>query len=231
VSAGGPKVWITRTAPGADRLADRVRDAGFEAVVSPLLMLDPDFRPPEVALDDVAALAFTSVNGLAFADLTAQRNWPVFAVGDRTAEAARRKGFTHVASAGGDATALAERIARGWAGRAGVLLVPGAEQPAADMAGLLAGRVPTRSLAVYRTVEAPAAAPEFFDIVLLQSARAAEALARRLTSEAAANRVAVALSPTVAWPIRASGFVEVRIAARPDENSLIAALGKPARPV
>jgi hypothetical protein len=41
----------------------------------------------------------------------------------------------------------------------------------------------------------------------------------------------VALSPAVAWPIRASGFVEVRIAARPDENSLIEALGKPARPV
>jgi uroporphyrinogen-III synthase len=227
----GPLVWITRTAPGADRLADRVREAGYEAVVSPLLALDPDFRPPEIALDEVAALAFTSVNGLAFADLTLGRDWPVFAVGARTAEGARRKGFIDVIAAGGDAVALADRIAADWAGRPGVLLVPGAEQPAADMASLLAGRVPVRTLPVYRTVETAMPAPEAFDIVLLQSARAAGALARRLTPRAAANRIAVVLSPAVAAPIRDCGFVEVRIAAHPDENSLMEALGKAPRPV
>ena len=231
MSATGPVVWITRTAPGADRLADRVREAGFEPVVSSLLILDPDFRAPDLALDDVAALAFTSVNGLAFAALTPRRDWPVFAVGDRTAEAARREGFTDVVSADGDAAALADRIARDWAGRQGVLLAPGAERPAADLAGLLAGRVPTRSLAVYRTVESAALVPEAFDIVLLQSARAAEALARRVTPPALTNRIAVALSPAVAEPVRASGFTEIRIAARPDENSLIEALGKAPRPV
>jgi uroporphyrinogen-III synthase len=146
VSVAGPVVWITRTEPGADRLADRVREAGFEIVVSPLLVRDPDFRPAGPVLDGVAALAFTSVNGLAFADLTPRRDWPVFAVGDRTAEAARRKGFTEVVSAAGDATSLAARIAAAWGDRQGVLLVPGAERPAADMAGLLAGRVPVRSL-------------------------------------------------------------------------------------
>jgi uroporphyrinogen-III synthase len=226
-----PTVWITRTAPGADRLAVRVRDAGFKAVVSPLLTRDPDFKPPAAALDDVAALAFTSVNGLAFAALTPRRDWPVFAVGDRTAEAARREGFNQVISAEGDAAALADRIARDWAGRKGVLLAPGAERPAADMAALLSGRVPTRALAVYRTVESAAPFPEAFDIVLLQSARAAEALARRSTPPALASRVAVALSPAVAGPIRASGFAGIRIAARPDENSLIEALGKARRPV
>jgi uroporphyrinogen-III synthase len=231
VSVAGPVVWITRTEPGADRLADRVREAGFEIVVSPLLVRDPDFRPAGPVLDGVAALAFTSVNGLAFADLTPRRDWPVFAVGDRTAEAARRKGFTEVVSAAGDATSLAARIAAAWGDRQGVLLVPGAERPAADMAGLLAGRVPVRSTAVYRTMEAVAPTPDAFDIVLLQSVRAAEGLARRLSPEAPANRVAVALSPAVAAPIRASGFAEVRIAAHPDENSLMQALGKAPRPV
>lgn len=241
MSTSGPIVWITRTAPGADRLADRVREAGFEAVVSPLLKRDPDFTAPNVRLDDVAALAFTSVNGLAFAALTPRRDWPVFTVGDRTAEAARREGFFDVVSAGADAAALADRIARDWldkgrldkdrADRDGVLLCPGAERPAADMAALLADRVPTRTLAVYRTIESTAPTPEAFDIVLLQSARAAEILARRLTPQAAAARIAVALSPAVAAPIRAGGFAEVRIAARPDENSLMEALGKAPRPV
>jgi uroporphyrinogen-III synthase len=229
--SSGPTVWITRTATGADHLADRVRAAGFAPVVSPLLRLDPEFRPAGVALDDVAALAFTSVNGLAFADLTARRDWPVFAVGDRTAGAARRKGFTDVTPAGGDAKALADRIARDWAGRHGVLLVPGAEQPAADLTSLLAGRVPTRSLAVYRTVESVAPPPETFDIVLLQSARAAGVLARVLLPNSAAGRVAVVQSPAVADPILASGFAEVRIAAHPSENSLLEALGKARRPV
>ncbi len=227
----GSLVWITRTAPGADRLADRVRAAGYEAVVSPLLTLDPDFRAPDMALDDVVALAFTSVNGLAFADLTPRRDWPVFAVGGRTAEAARRRGFTEVVSAGGDASSLAERIAADWSGRTGVLLVPGAEQPAADLGALLVGRVPVRTVPVYRMVETPAPAPDAFDIVLVQSARAAVALSRRLTPQAAANRIAVALSPAVAAPIRACGFADVRIAERPDENSLLEALGKAPRPV
>jgi len=235
VSVSRPTVWITRTAPGADRLADRVRAAGFAAVVSPLLTRDPDFRAPEVPLDDVAALAFTSVNGLAFARLTPRRDWPVFAVGDRTAEAARRAGFTDVVSAatstGGDAAALAERIAADWGDRRGVLLVPGAEQPAVDLAGLLVGRVLVRAFTVYRTVETAAPVPATFDIVLIQSARAAEVLARGLIQEAAAKSIAVALSSAVAAPIAACGFAEVRIAARPDENSLMEALGKAPRPV
>ena len=44
--------------------------AGFDPVVSPLLVADPDFVVGDVTplIADVAALAFTSVNGLAFAD-------------------------------------------------------------------------------------------------------------------------------------------------------------------
>ena len=229
----GPKVWITRTAPGADRLAHRVREAGFEPVVSPLLMTDPDFPTPDLSslLDDVAVLAFTSVNGLRFADLTPRRDWPVFTVGDRTAEAARAKGFTDVTSADGDARILADLIAARWGGREGLLLAPGAERPAADLAVLLSDRVPVRSLAVYRTVENTNPIPTDFDIVLLQSVRAAETLALKLPQESAAGKVAIALSPAVAEPIRSTGFTEIRIAAHPDENRLLTALGNPPGPV
>jgi len=229
----GVRVWITRTTPGADRLADRVRTAGFQPLVSPLLGLDPDFPAPDLTslLEDVAALAITSVNGLRFADLTPRRDWPVFAVGRRTAEAARARGFTDVISADGDARTLASTIAAAWVDRDGVLLAPGAERPAADLAALLGDRVGVRPLAVYRTIVAPAPIPTAFDIVLLQSVRAAEAMARRLSPDAAHGRVAVALSPAVAEPIRRAGLAEIRVAARPDENSLLTALGKPPGPV
>jgi uroporphyrinogen-III synthase len=221
-------IWITRTAPGCDRTARAVHDAGFEPVIAPLLVADPAFHPPAVAsnLDDVAALAFTSVNGLAFADLTPRRDWPVFAVGARTAEAARARGFTDVVSADGAATDLADLIARQWRARPGVLLAPAAARPAADLAALLEGRVPVRSLAVYNTLESPEPLPDAFDVVLIHSPRAAETLARRLSPGAASGRVAIALSPAVATPLQGLGFAEIRIAARPDEHALMQVLGK-----
>ena len=227
-------VWITRTAPGADRTAEAVRAAGFETVVSPLLAANPAFAPAEIAplLEGVTALAFTSVNGLAFADLTLRRDWPVFAVGDRTAEAARERGFTDVRSAGGDARDLAALIRREWpalpqGAQAGRLLVPTATRPAADLAAMLEGQVQVRAVAVYETLESPASPPGDFDIVLIHSPRAAEALARRLTPAQASGRVLVALSQACAEPLHPLGFDEIRVAAHPDEASLLQALGKP----
>jgi uroporphyrinogen-III synthase len=231
-SEDGPRVWITRTAPGAARTAEAIRDLGFIPVVVPLLEVRPLEKAADLDLGDVAALAFTSVNGLIFADLTLRRDWPVFAVGHRTAQAARDRGFTDVRSAGGDAEDLATLIAREWGARGlsrgpGVLLVPGAVSPSADMAGLLAGRVPVRSMPVYETVETAVQTPAAFDIVLVHSARAAEALTQCLDPLTAAGRTAVALSPQVAGPLEALGFAALRIAARPDETSLLEALGNP----
>lgn len=237
-SPGAPRVWITRTAPGAERTAEAVSRAGFTPVISPLLVANPAFAAADIApmLEDVAALAFTSVNGLAFADLTPRRDWPVFAVGDRTAEAARERGFTDVTSASGDARDLAALIDRDWPARLGadhpgLLLVPTAVQPAADLAILLEGRVRVRRAVVYETLESPTALPDAFDIVLIHSPRAAQILARRLTPEAASGRIAVALSPAIAVPLQALGFADLRIAARPDETSLLEALGKSATAV
>lgn len=228
----GLKVWVTRTAPGAERTADAVRKAGFEPVVSPLLIADPAFRaePLDPGLDDVAALAFTSVNGLALADLTPRRDLPVFTVGDRTAQTARDRGFTEVVSANGDAGDLARLIATQWGQRSGLLLVATAARPAADLAALLADhasdRIRVRTIAVYGTIETTDPLPAAFDIALMHSTRAAEVLARRLPVGAAAGRIAIALSDAVAAPLHPLGFAELRIAAHPDERSLIAALGK-----
>lgn len=230
-SPAAPLVWVSRTAPGADRTACAVEALGYRSLQAPLLVANPDFARPaeDLALDAVAALAFTSDKGLIFADWTPRRDWPVFCVGDYTAKAARERGFTDVRSAGGDARDLAKLLRRDWPGlkAEGHLLVPTAVEPAADLSVMLRGEVPVRLVAVYETTETSAPLPEAFDIVLLHSPRAARALARRLSDGGAAGRIAIALSEAVAAPLSPLGFKEIRIAAHPDEASLLEALGKP----
>ena len=106
------KIWITRVQPAADVTAERVRAMGHDAVVVPLLEVQvlPDV---DVDLRGVAALAFTSANGVrAFADKSGERGLKVFAVGAATALAARKAGFKSVLSADGDVLALGKALHR-----------------------------------------------------------------------------------------------------------------------
>ncbi len=230
------RVWITRAQPGAARTAARLAALGYEPVVAPLLAIRPlpDALAQAPAFATVAALAFTSPNGVeAFAALTPElRDRPVFAVGDATAEAAREVGFTDARSAAGDIHALAALIAD--SPIHGLILVPGAREPAGDLPALLPDHA-VRRLPVYAAEETDAAAPADFDAVLLHSPRAARALAAALatvlTPDAAANRLAVCISTAAAAPLTAFSFAEIRTADAPDENSVLTALGKSAGPV
>ena len=230
------RVWITRAQPGAARTAARLTALGFAPMVAPLLAVRPLPDALDAAPDfaSVAALAFTSPNGVAaFAALTPElRDRPVLAVGDATAEAARDAGFTDACSAAGDIHALARLISA--SAIKGLILAPGAREPAGDLPALLPGR-DIRRLPVYAAEETDTAAPADFDAVLLHSPRAARALAAALaavlTPDVAANRVAVCISAAAAAPLAALSFAEIRTAEAPDENSVLTALGKSAGPV
>ncbi|WP_392355031.1 uroporphyrinogen-III synthase [Brevundimonas sp. LF-1] len=180
--------------------------------------------------DAVAVLALTSPNGVeAFAPLIPRfRDHPVFAVGDATAEAARAAGFADVRSAAGDIHALARLIAA--EAPPGPLLAPGAREPAGDLPALLPDR-PVQRLPVYAAFETHAPAPGAFDAVMLHSPRAARALATDLPRAASSGRLAVCISDAAAAPLRPFDFTQIRIAAAPDEPSMLSALGKPAAPV
>ena len=223
------RVWITRAQPGAARTAARLTALGFTPVVAPLLTIRPlpDALTQAPGFATVAALAFTSPNGVAaFAALTPDlRDRPVFAVGDATAEAARDAGFTDARSASGDIHALARLIAA--TSVEGLILAPGAREPAGDLPALLPAHQIQR-LPVYAAEETDAVAPADFDAVLLHSPRAARALAGVLTPNAARNRLAVCISPAAAAPLAALSFAEIRVAEAPDETSLLTALGKSA---
>ena len=219
------EVWVTRAQPQAEATAGRLRERGLRPLVAPLLAVRP--LPAVLDLQGVGALAFTSLNAVdAFVAVSPERGLPVFAVGDATAEAARRAGFGHVESAAGDVNALAALVAaRG--GRSGEVLHPSALQPAGDLVALLqqAG-VPARRVALYETVPvppSPAAAEAWPGLraVLLHSPKGAAAFAAATSGWPAGEARVLCLSAAVAQALGGGDGPEPEVAPRPDEAALL----------
>ena len=218
------RVWVTRARPGADRTAGRLGALGFEPLVAPLLGIHALSATPD--LTGVQALAFTSANGVsAFAALSDARTLPVLTVGDATARAAREAGFATVRSADGDLAALAALIRAEAPGL--TLLHPSAAEPAGDLSVAVGEAARVHSLPVYEARETGAEAPGVWDAVLIHSPRAGRALAASLSPEKAEGRIAVAISAAAAAPLGRLPFAEIRVAAAPTGDALLAALGKP----
>lgn len=216
------KVWITRARPGAEATAARLTALGFSPVIAPLLEVRP--LAAEIDLTGADALVFTSINAVAaFTALSPARDHRVFAVGDATARAALEAGFASVRSADGDLSALATLIHAD--GKGLTLLHPAAAQHAGDLASLVGDAAHVRTVAVYETVETDARPFEAWNAVLIHSPRAARALASAAPD--VAGRLACAISEAAAAPLAPLVFAEVRIAAAPTEDALLAALGKP----
>lgn len=232
MSAGAYRVWITRAEPGASATADRVRDLGHAPVVEPLLRIEA-LADVAVDLTGVEALAFTSANGVrAFAGLCPERSLKLFAVGAGTAAAAKAAGFRAIYSADGDVAALALRIAARRNELKGVVLHPGAAEPAGDLVGdLTAHGVAARGLPLYDavTVTPPA---DFFDrlagieVVLVHSPKAARALAELLKTRDAAHLRLLCLSQAVARPLARAKVREVASAPFPIEAALLNLIGR-----
>ena len=225
----GSRVWVTRASPGAQATAERLHALGFEPVVAPLLEVRAVSGGP-IDLSGIAALAFTSANGVAaFAARSAERVLPVFTVGAATAEAARSAGFASVVSADGDVEALAPLIAA-HGPFAGAVLHPAPAEPAGDLCAALVnlGVRATRAV-VYETVARPLDPAEAAQIagvnaVLLHSPKAARAVADWLGRFPARHLVAVCLSANVAAPVANAGLAAVLVAAEPNEAALLETL-------
>jgi uroporphyrinogen-III synthase len=232
MAAARKRIWVTRSAPGADATAARLRAMGFDPVVAPLLDLKP-VEGARIDLDSIAAIAFTSANAVRFfAEKSHERGLKVFAVGAATAEAARKARFATVLSTDGDVKALAAAMALRKRELKGVILHPGAAEPAGDLAGALAAQgMEVRSVALYDSVPAeipPDLIAELGQLhgVLLHSPKAAQALARLLKKTPAPALHAWCLSKAVARPLARIPLAERTSAALPNEDSLLSLLSR-----
>lgn len=227
---------VTRPADEAERTAADLRGRGHDVVLAPLLRIetvaDADFGPgPWVGVLLTSANAIRALAPHRRNELSAL---PVFAVGSRTAEAARVAGFSTIISAEGNAADLARLTAgRLGAGRAPLLYLAGSDR-AHDLPGDLGERnIRVETVVVYRALAAtklPALARQALqtrslDGILHYSRRSSAifldcAMADGLTEQVRAL-THYCLSARVAEPLTAAGAADIRIASHPDDNALV----------
>ena len=234
------RLVVTRPQADSERTAAALRARGHEVLVAPLMRVEP------VAADlsgGWGGVIITSANAPgAIAGNPARAalfKLPLFAVGRRSAEAARQAGFTDVTSAGGDVRDLVRLIAERRADATAPLLYLAGEDRAADLVGELAVHgIAAEMAVVYRAATAPFP-PELIaalqagevDAVLHFSKRSAEnylaGAAQAGVAEQALGVRHICLSAQIAEPLQAPAPAVIAIAPRPDEAALIASLERP----
>ncbi|MGB8185634.1 MAG: uroporphyrinogen-III synthase, partial [Pseudolabrys sp.] len=162
---------------------------------------------------------------------------PLFAVGQRSADAARQAGFVNVSPADGDVRDLMRMLIAQRAGTNAPLLYLAGEDRAADLPAELSARgIAAEMRVVYRVVTAPfppalieALQAGAVDVVMHFSRRSADNYLAG-ASKAGISGPAMAvrhfcLSAQVAEPL--VGASQIAVAARPDEAALVELLQAP----
>ncbi len=235
------RLLLTRPQSDAARTANALRALGHEPIVAPLFEIEI-LSHADLSAGPWAAFLLTSANALwGLAGQTHRdvvRHVPVFAVGDRTAQAVRDAGFTAVTSAAGTVNDLADLVAAHLNPPARLLYLTG-EDRSGDLAGTLRARgFVVDMVVVYRAVvaatlpaQAAAALTRGIDGVLHYSRRSAETY---VSAARGAGLLASALKPThfclsaeVAEPLAHAGATDIRIAPRPAEADLIGLIPSP----
>jgi len=231
------RVLVTRPEPGASATARRLDEMGVEAVVLPLSKIVA--LPVSSDVPDCDAVAVTSVNALRYGPKELVRRLSrkrCFAVGARTAAAAREAGFADVAQADGDAESLANAIIGAGLGRGATAYLAGRVRLPGFEARLEKAGLRVILIEVYDTEPFEPSAMEFeslragrpIDAVLIYSAKAAEAvrkLAKRPEmAETFSKTVHCCLSGRIAARLEGLESGTICIADRPDEDALLALL-------
>ena len=243
-------VLVTRPHPDDETTAASLRARGFDVLRAPMLRFEP------VAVHEdmnarYSAVIVTSANALRGIEphLKGHRmlELPLFAVGEHTAAAARRAGFTHVVSANGDAANLRDLVLASLRAKelkkASTLLYLAGAELTRDLASELEEsgfRVVTQT--TYKMIAVKSLPRETCDAfaanqveaVLHYSQRSARAFldaARAAGVEISALAIPqCCISATVASVVRDAGATQVVVAATPDENALFEALERALRP-
>ncbi len=229
------RLLVTRPESDGERTAAALRARGHDVLVAALLQVET-IADTDLGAGPWAGVIITSANAARAMQSHPRRaelsKLPVFAVGRRSADAARAAGFGEITSADGDARDLVRLVATRGAGTP-LLYLAGADRAVDVAAELAAHGVPVRTVVVYRTVKAEAFPPKvqrafsagLVDGVLHFSRRSAEAYLACAAGAGVLDRALAplhyCLSPQVAEPLTAAGAAAIRVAPRPDEAALI----------
>jgi uroporphyrinogen-III synthase len=226
------RVVITRPQADGERTATALRARGHEVLVAPLMRVEVIAANLAGEWGAVIVTSANAPNAIAqnhARDALIKR--PLFAVGQRSAEAARLTGFINVTSAGGDIRDLVRTLVEEHADAKAPLLYLAGEDRAADLIGELSTRgIAAEMRVVYRAVAAP------FPPALIEALRVGEVdIVMHFSRRSAENYVAGAkragivgpalavrhlcLSAQVAEPL--AGASCIAVAAHPDEAALI----------
>ena len=227
-------VLVTRPEPGASATAARLDALGFDAVLAPVMQIR---ALPATLPDPARAAAVLVTSGQAIPAIpAAYRQRPLYVVGDATARRARQAGFAAVTSADGDARDLAALVGRAVAPGATLLLVTGRGLGHGLASDLRAAGFAVIRRSVYAQVPAARLPPAAIDALQAGRVRAAlffsAAAATRFAALAGRavwhnvirNTDAVAISPAVAVALEALPWRRVIVAARPNQDAMLASL-------
>jgi uroporphyrinogen-III synthase len=229
------RLLLTRPESDAQHTAAALRQRGHTVIIAPLMHIE-FLSNAEIGVGSWAAILITSANA-AHAIATHPRKKalagvPVFAVGDRSAQAMRDGGFTDVSSADGGVGDLARLVSERMRPGSSLLYLAGAER-SGDLAAKLGSRnFAVQTIVIYRAVAAahlPATATDALaqDIegVLHFSRRTAEAYVSAARSggllEKALKPAHFCLSAQIAEPLAQAGAGTILVAQRPIEAALI----------
>lgn len=232
------RVLVTRPEPSAAEFSSLLDRAGFETLIAPMtkyVAKEADFSD----LDSFDAAVLTSPQGATlFGAAIDDREKLIFAVGDATAEAAKRAGFKNVFSAKGDGRQIAELIGKKKEElHLQKLLHPCGEDTAMDLSVLLAPMGLVLERRVLYKAEFLQSLPDAaygalkdgkIDAVTLFSARTAANFIRLLQERElrgqSARMDAICISDRVAAEIKDIPWRSIRVARRPTTDAMIAAL-------
>ena len=231
------RVVVTRPHEDGERTAAALRARGHEVLIAPMLEVESMHAELRNNWGGVIITSANAANAIAAHPARVGLiKLPLFAVGQRSAEAARQIGFTDIVAAGGSVRDLVRTLAAVRADAQAPLLYLAGEDRASDLVGELAARgIAAEMAVVYRAAAVPFP-PELIaalkagevDVVLHFSRRSAErylagAEEAGVTAQAIGVRH-VCLSAQIAAPLIAAGAAKVAVAPRPDEASLISSL-------
>lgn len=205
------RVLILRPEPGSTATARAVTALGHQVITVPLFEIIP-LAWDAPAADRFDAVVMTSANAARYGgpELARYARLPLYAVGAATAAAARAAGFDDVTVGPGDATDLADLIARQ---SLRTLHMTGVNHRRLELPRVTA--VPVYAARSTGVVLPPA------EVALVHSARAGHRLAELAVNREALSIVAISAAAGAAC---GGGWRSIVIAAEPREHAVLASL-------